>query len=430
VKGRDRHEDGKAANDRAEARPVSERSDKSVKCERPVQHHEDDAQSAAKPAAEPDADALATQVADGKASSPQGDAASQQPAATGQPVQQPAAEQVTVPTALLATLATTAPAEQDTPVVVAPVADAAVKTAPAQQQGQQQQTAQAVQVAGADLPDVPTDAPAAPVTPEAAAAASTADEAAVPAPSTEAPADRPELPEALQRADVKPKPSGQQPQGQQQGQPGQQGSLPQQAPDQARTVAQAYGRSDQHQNHTEVPTAQQSGQPAASPATPVAGGQPAAARGGLAPATPVPLSRAAETVEHIMRLASSRGVTHARIALNPESLGSIDVHLRHTADGLMARVVAHSPEAMVQLQQAADDLRRQLEDQGVNLLGLDIGQADDDRASTRAGAEFGEAARDNGRAAGSGDEAADADPESTTNSTLRLPNGVLVDVLA
>jgi flagellar hook-length control protein FliK len=430
VKGDDRHEDGTAANDRAEARPERERSDKSVKCERPVQHHEDDAQTAAKPAVEPDAAAVATPVADGQASSPQGDAADQQPAPTGQPVQQPAAEQVTVPTALLAALATTAPAEQDAPVAAAPAAETAVKTAPVQQQSQPQQQKQQepAQAAVVDLPDVPSAVPAEPVAPQAASPAQTADTAAAPVPPpTDAPANRPEVPEALQRADVKGKPAGQQPQGQQQGQ---QGSLPQQAPDQARTVAQAYGRNEQTQNHTEVPTAQQSGQPAASPATPVASSQPAAARGGLPPATPVPLARAAETVEHIMRLASSRGVTHARIALNPESLGSIDVHLRHTSEGLMAKVVAHSPEAMVQLQQAAHDLRRQLEDQGVNLLGLDIGQSDDDSASARAGAEFGDAARDDGAPAGDGGDAAGGDDEVTTNSTLRLPNGVLVDVLA
>ena len=68
-------------------------------------------------------------------------------------------------------------------------------------------------------------------------------------------------------------------------------------------------------------------------------------RPGPTPATPVPLARAAETVEHVLRMASARGVTQARIALHPAELGSIDIHLRHTAEGVMARVVAHTGEA-------------------------------------------------------------------------------------
>jgi flagellar hook-length control protein FliK len=146
----------------------------------------------------------------------------------------------------------------------------------------------------------------------------------------------------------------------------------------------------------------------------------------------VPLSRAAENVEHVLRLASTRGgFTHARIELHPASLGSVDVHLRQTADGLMATVTAHSPEAVQQLQQAAGELRRQLEDQGVNLAGLDIGQsAGDERSAGRAGAELGEDGQPSAGGRGDRDDANGAEAEVTTNSTLRLPNGVLVDVLA
>ncbi len=211
-------------------------------------------------------------------------------------------------------------------------------------------------------------------------------------------------------------------------QQGQQAPLPQQAaPDQARTVAQAYGRNTPN---TEVPTTVPSGTPAAAPAAPVASAPPAAARGDFAPPTPVPLARAAENVEHILRLASNRGVTHARLALTPESLGSIDVHLRHTADGVVAKVVAHSADAAQQLQQAASDLRRQLDSQGVNILSLDIGQSSpDDRSAAGTGAGFDGGGRGNSGGPAGG-ESAGADAETTVNSTLRLPNGVLVDVLA
>jgi flagellar hook-length control protein FliK len=209
----------------------------------------------------------------------------------------------------------------------------------------------------------------------------------------------------------------------------QQGTLPQPAADQARTVAQAYGRTTQHT--PEVPTTAQSGTPAAAPATPVAASQPAAARAEIAAPTPVPLARAAETVEQVVRLASSRGVTHARIALTPDSLGSIDVHLRHTSDGVVARVVAHSHDAVQQLQQAAADLRQQLEGQGVNLLSLDIGHSSPDQGSAaQAQADLGDGNRGEGRGLANGGDAAGDDADAIVNSTLQLPDGVLVDVLA
>jgi flagellar hook-length control protein FliK len=169
---------------------------------------------------------------------------------------------------------------------------------------------------------------------------------------------------------------------------------------------------------TSVPTT-----PAAAPAVPVA--QTAAPSS----ATPVPLTRAAETVEHVLRLASARGVTHARLVLRPDELGSVDIHLRQTADGLAARVVATTPEAVQQLQQAAADLRRSLEQQGVNLIALDIGHSDHDRSAGRSGAGTGEQAG-NGHGGQSASDAAAGDAEATDNKTLQLPNGVLVDVLA
>jgi flagellar hook-length control protein FliK len=152
--------------------------------------------------------------------------------------------------------------------------------------------------------------------------------------------------------------------------------------------------------------------PAAAPATPTSA------------ATPVPLARAAEAVEHVLRLASSRGVTHARIALNPADLGAVDVHIRSTAEGLVARVVAHSAEAVQTLQHAAGDLRRSLEEQGLNVLNLDISQPGESGAG-RAGSES------NGRNTHDGETTTEADESATTETkTLRLPSGVLVDVLA
>jgi flagellar hook-length control protein FliK len=213
----------------------------------------------------------------------------------------------------------------------------------------------------------------------------------------------------------------------QNGQAGQEQPAAQAAPLPRAAVAAAYGRdAQQQQAQAQAPAAQ----PAATsaPAATVSAPAPVAdARSGLPTATPVPLSRAAETVEHVLRLASQRGVTHARIQLHPAELGSIDVRLRSTAQGLVATIVAHDGDAVQTLQQAAGDLRRSLEQQGLNLLNLDIGGSGE-RSAGRAGADAGGSARGDREGSGDGSESAPAD--TPTETTLQLPNGVLVDVLA
>jgi flagellar hook-length control protein FliK len=403
TEGRNRRDDdGPVVNDRAQDRREAD----DVDTKRPVQHHEDDVQ--AKPADSADAPATTTPVAEVQVAVPEAQSALPQAATevvTTAPVvpqpdvpQQP---QVETPTQTQAQVAS-APAPVAAPQAQAPDEKPVVQT-----------PAQAAVAEATQQPAVETEG-AAPAVQQQQPEAKPAD-------------DKPAQPGPVSVA--KPK-QAQSETSQQQNQSQQQGSLPQPAAEQARTVAQAYGRVAQHTSN-EVPTTAQSGTPAASPVNQFTGGQPAAARGELAPATPVPLSRAAETIEHIMRLASNRGVTHARIALTPESLGSIDVHLRHTSDGVIARVMAHAPEAVHQLQQAAADLRQQLEGQGVNLLSLDIGHsAADEGSAASAGAGFGDEGRGDSRGRADGADATGDDAETTVNSTLQLPNGVLVDVLA
>jgi flagellar hook-length control protein FliK len=125
--------------------------------------------------------------------------------------------------------------------------------------------------------------------------------------------------------------------------------------------------------------------------------------------------------------ANERGVTRARIALRPEELGGVEVHLRHTAAGLSARVVAEAPEAAHLLQQAAGELRRTLEQQGLHLLRIDVGTAGDEAAGPGAG-PTGHERRDGRRRPGP-EAAADTD-QPTLDRTIELPNGALVDVLA
>src|SRR3712207_8962035 len=63
--------------------------------------------------------------------------------------------------------------------------------------------------------------------------------------------------------------------------------------------------------------------------------------------------------------------------------------LRSTAQGLTAAIAADRPEALAALQQAGDDLRRSLEDRGVNVISIEVslsttsGDAHSDRKSTR-----------------------------------------------
>lgn len=165
---------------------------------------------------------------------------------------------------------------------------------------------------------------------------------------------------------------------------------------------------------------------------PTQGGTPIAA---AAPSHGVGLEHAVETVRLALRAAADRGVTHARISLTPRELGSIEVHLRQTADGLVARVIAEHATAAQLLHNAGGELRRQLESQGLTLLRLDIG------ASGEQDGRPGDRALANGFGDGSGRNRASSDPDplaplddptdhASTATTLALPNGALVDVLA
>jgi flagellar hook-length control protein FliK len=165
---------------------------------------------------------------------------------------------------------------------------------------------------------------------------------------------------------------------------------------------------------------------------PAQGGTPSAA---VAPTPGVGLEHAVETVRLALRAAADRGVTHARISLAPRELGSIEVHLRQTADGLVARVVAEHATAAQLLQHAGADLRRSLESQGIALLRLDIGASGEQggRARLSGGSAFGDDGARRRDRGGDADALASldgpADPTSTT-TTIALANGALVDVLA
>jgi flagellar hook-length control protein FliK len=151
----------------------------------------------------------------------------------------------------------------------------------------------------------------------------------------------------------------------------------------------------------------------------------------------VPLYRAVETTGTLIHIAAERGVTHARLNLKPAELGGIEVRLRTTHDGVVAHLVADSPEAAKMLSQAADDLRRSLESRDVNLLSLDVSTSSDQQRQPAAGAGadgFPQNDRSRGPQTanrnGSGADPVLAEPPAAAETTLVLPNGVLCDVLA
>jgi type III secretion system needle length determinant len=143
------------------------------------------------------------------------------------------------------------------------------------------------------------------------------------------------------------------------------------------------------------------------------------------------LPQAAEAVENAIRIGQARGVTHARLALRPAELGGVEIHLTSTPGGLVVRVTADAPQAAHLLQQAGDDLRRQLQAQGIDLQRLDIGVSGDGRPGADAAGEQ-RANHDSSRPGGSGTSSAEAGPsaEAQAEDTIELPDGVLVDVLA
>jgi len=92
--------------------------------------------------------------------------------------------------------------------------------------------------------------------------------------------------------------------------------------------------------------------------------------------------------------------------------------------------VAEAPEAAHLLQQAAGELRRTLEQQGLTLVRIDVGAAGDEAAGTGTGAgATGHERRDGRRPHGEQPGATDSD-QPTLDRTIELPNGALVDVLA
>jgi flagellar hook-length control protein FliK len=191
-------------------------------------------------------------------------------------------------------------------------------------------------------------------------------------------------------------------------------------------------------------TAAQAAKAADAPA-PATTTQPVAQPAPVAPAAPtpnaanlqraVPLYRAPESVGQMIQLAADRGITHAKLNLKPVELGGIEVRLKTTPEGVTAQLVADSPAAAKLLNQAADDLRRGLAERDVNLLSLDVTTQQDYQQQQASGKQadiFGDQLPGGPqiRRVGLHGDAGLTESPVAADTTLVLPNGVHVDVLA
>jgi flagellar hook-length control protein FliK len=169
-------------------------------------------------------------------------------------------------------------------------------------------------------------------------------------------------------------------------------------------------------------------QPAATPftAVPTAAGAPQLTKGSVV--------QTAERVQELVRIATTRaGNARATLQLRPEALGQVDVQLRTTKDGLVATIAAHDQASLDALQNAANELKRTLEDRGVQLHSLDLqlGAGADSGFSNQGDARQASSGR-GGRDASYGLDGEDADDELelTISRTPSIPAGELIDVTA
>jgi flagellar hook-length control protein FliK len=144
--------------------------------------------------------------------------------------------------------------------------------------------------------------------------------------------------------------------------------------------------------------------------------------------SPSGLAAAVARVQDLVHLTAARGAARAKLQLHPAELGKVDIDLRTTRDGLVARIAAADGTALEALQQAASELRRSLEERGVALVRLDLELAADSRERQPDRAPDGQT-RTGRTGAGSVDDI-DGAADDVTPTTTTLPADVLVDVQA
>jgi flagellar hook-length control protein FliK len=135
-----------------------------------------------------------------------------------------------------------------------------------------------------------------------------------------------------------------------------------------------------------------------------------------------------------IEIAARQGATQARIQLQPQELGQINIRLSQTSQGLLARVSADTPAAAQALADARSELRQSLSSLGLPLLRLDISSYGQSEARERQQRFAGDA----GTAGGSSTSTSLQDGEGSEPlggveapaAPAAAAGGALVDVLA
>ncbi len=135
-----------------------------------------------------------------------------------------------------------------------------------------------------------------------------------------------------------------------------------------------------------------------------------------------------------IEIAARQGATQARIQLQPQELGQINIRLSQTSAGLLARVSAETPAAAQALADGRSELRQSLSSLGLPLLRLDISSYGQAGARERQERFAGDARSSSGSSTSTSladGEAVESpgEPEATSASAA-LTGGALVDVLA
>ncbi len=142
-----------------------------------------------------------------------------------------------------------------------------------------------------------------------------------------------------------------------------------------------------------------------------------------------------DAIRATIEIAARQGSTQARIALQPQELGGIRIHLSQTSDGLLARFVGETDAGAQALAAGRSELQRTLSSLGLPLLRMDIGSQSQPEANPRE-ERFADRSGE-GRLVGSSkqeEELLDGPEEvsGTENATryVELAEGGLVNVLA
>jgi type III secretion system needle length determinant len=153
-------------------------------------------------------------------------------------------------------------------------------------------------------------------------------------------------------------------------------------------------------------------------------------------AGPVGMQDMINAIRATIEIAARQGATQARIQLQPQELGQINIRLSQTSEGLLARVSAETPAAAQALADGRSELRQSLSSLGLPLLRLDISSYGQSEARERQERFAG----DTGSASGSstststslqdGEGAGPLGELETASAPAALSGGALVDVLA